>query len=365
MPESIKNKTERFYNVDFLRFILSVAVIMFHGRYGSVLPQTILPTMEDNRICVDFFFIMAGFFLFNYIKNENTFDFAKKRFLRLIPMIWALLILAFIASLIVPELHFNIEGNIFRGLLLSNVGLQPGAEGNMRLGVTWFVSVLFWVSIFYFYIHKIFEKKYLNLIIWLLIIFSYSIIYSYTNFKIGGHSKVIYGFMDIGVLRGLAGIGIGYFISMLFKSKPVSNLSKLTKLFITGAEVLLLSYLSYYMLFSTKFPMKTPFGFITTFSVLFYLFLIKQGKISNLLNNKVFNLFGNASYAIYLIHFPMFRILHFTLYKHYSEFVNSHIYSVFVLQTILAIIVGIILHLYIETPITKYLNKKFITPVVK
>lgn len=348
---------ERFKNVDFLRFIMAIFIVMFHGRSSAIFNHTILPTLTHCNVCVDFFFIMAGFFLFNKIKNENTFDFAKKRFLRLAPMIWLVLLIIIIADIFIKETAFSFSNNILRALLLSNIGFAPSVGGTLQLGVVWFVPVLFWVSIFYFYIHKIFEKKYLNLIIWLIIIFSYALYYTNNGFGTGGHSKTLYHFADIGVLRGLAGIGIGYFISMLYKSNKQKQYSKNEKIIINLLEIYLCSFLINYLLLTAKLPGKSGFLYIVTFSILFYLFLIKQGWISKFFENNIWTSLGNASYAIYIMHFPMISILHFTLYKHYANFVDTHTLLIFILQTILAVIFGIFIHYIFEKPINRIINK--------
>lgn len=350
-----KNIIERFKNIDFLRFILAVMIVMFH--YRGCLSIKIF---SHCNVCVDFFFIIAGFFLFNNIKNENTFTFARKRFWRLVPMIWLLLLIIIIADIFIKETSFSFSNNILRALLLSNIGFAPSVGGTFQLGVLWFVPVLFWVSIFYFYIHKIFEKKYLNLIIWLIIIFSYTLYYTNNGFGTGGHSKTLYHFADIGVLRGLAGIGLGYFISMLYKTYFLKNCTTCIKWFITGCEVFLMSFLAYYLLFTTKLPGKSGFVYIVTFSMLFYLFLSKQGYISKFFEKDFWTALGNSSYAIYIMHFPMFRILHFTIYKHYSDFVSTHSILVFAIQTMLAILFGIFIHYIFEKPVGKYLKKKFL-----
>lgn len=358
---------EYFKNVDFLRFVLAVIIVMFHGSKASVFPYLLFPTFKHCNICVDFFFIISGFFLFYSIKNIDTVAFAIKRFFRLAPMVWFIVLFTIIASIFIHNAPFSLGNIILRCLLLSNIGFAPSIGEKLRLGVTWFVPVLFWVSIFYFYIHKIFDKKYLNLIIWLIIIISYALYYSNNHFETGGHTHTLYHFADIGVLRGLAGIGIGYFISELYKSNFLKQCSKILKLVITGVEIFSISFLSYYLFFTTELPGDSGFVYIVMFSILFYLFLSKQGYISKLLEKNIWRELGNASYAIYIIHFPLFRVLHFTLYKHFANFVNSHTLLTFVLQTIFAIIVGILVHYLYEIPINKLIKKKILnnSPIVQ
>lgn len=365
MPE--KTVKEHFKNVDFLRFIFAIIIVMFHGRNATVLPYLLFPTFKHCHVCVDFFFIISGFFLFYSIKNIDTVTFAIKRFFRLAPMVWFIVLFTIIASIFIKEENFTLSNIILRCLLLSNIGFAPSTEGALSLGITWFVSVLFWVSIFYFYIHKIFDKKYLNLIIWLIIIFSYALYYSNNHFGTGGHTHTLYHFADIGVLRGLAGIGIGYFISELYKSTFLKQCSKNLKLVITGVEIFSISFLSYYLFFTAKLPGKSGFVYIVVFSILFYLFLSKQGFISKLLEKDIWRELGNASYAIYIIHFPLFKVLHFTLYKHFANFVNSHTLLTFILQTIFAIIIGILVHHLYEIPINRLIKKKILnnSPIVQ
>lgn len=351
-----KNIIERFKNIDFLRFILAVIIVIFHYRgYFN------FQLFAHCNVCVDFFFIIAGFFLFKNIKGGDTFSFAKKRFLRLVPMLWLIVGLVLLVSLFISNIKCSLGDNILRLFFLQSLGFSPETNGkNTGLVVTWFIPVLFWVSIFYFYIHKIFEKKYLNLIIWLIIIFSYVLYYSGNKFGTGGHAHTLYHFADVGVLRGLAGIGLGYFISMLYKTDFLKNCTTGIKWFITGCEIFLMSFLAYYLLFTTKLPGKSGFVYIVTFSMLFYLFLSKQGYISKFFEKDFWTALGNSSYAIYIMHFPMFRILHFTIYKHYSDFVSTHSILVFAIQTMLAILFGIFIHYIFEKPVGKYLKKKFL-----
>ena len=71
--------------------------------------------------------------------------------------------------------------------------------------------------IFYFYLLKNFSLKAVNLVIALCVYFGFVININYLSGGFG--AWVIFSFLNLGVLRALAGIGIGYFIGNFYISK--------------------------------------------------------------------------------------------------------------------------------------------------
>lgn len=61
-------KKIRFYNVDFLRFLLAVQIVVRHQicKWAGLDDFTALVSSKFNlwSIAVEFFFILAGFFMF-------------------------------------------------------------------------------------------------------------------------------------------------------------------------------------------------------------------------------------------------------------------------------------------------------------
>ena len=347
----------RFKNIDFFRFIFAVLIVMFHGRNIIELPKW-LGGIQHCDVCVDFFFIIAGFLLFFKFKpNVDTWEYAKKRFWRLAPNIWFMVILLGILSIFIKGIHWNFDGNLLRILLLHCVGFSP-ITGGTSMVISWFVSALFWTSIFYVYISKLFAKKYLNLIVWLLIMCCYSIYIQHNHFGTGGHTANVYLIFNIGICRALASMGLGYFISMAYNEGILQNVKSKGILLINFCECFLIGFLAYYLIFSSKLPCKTGMGYIIPFAILFYLMLIKKGFISNFLDNNMSVQLGKYSYSIYCFHGVVLPIFKYHIFKHYPIILNSHPLLAYSIQTLCALVLGISLYYIFELPISNYIKNK-------
>ena len=228
---------ERFYNIDFIKFLFAIIIVILHF---PLICNKLWHTSGNARIIVDFFFIMSGFFLFKNIdKSISMVKFAVKRLIRLMPPILFLYFLAMISSLFSKELTFNLNDNLTKILFIHPLGFTP-STGLKFYGITWFVTVLFWVSLFYFYLYKICEKKIFNLIVWLIIMVNLYIYYNTVHYGIGA-AKVPF---VINVSRALFGLGIGYFISMLYSTNFLRNCSKSVQLTISVLEIYCLIFIS-------------------------------------------------------------------------------------------------------------------------
>ena len=90
----------RFVEVDALRGIAAMAVVLFHlsTRFEQVFPQTARPavSLPDGHLGVNLFFIVSGFVIFMTLeKTRRPMDFVVSRFSRLYPVYWASVLLTF------------------------------------------------------------------------------------------------------------------------------------------------------------------------------------------------------------------------------------------------------------------------------
>lgn len=371
MDKIINSKKGRFQNVDFLRFLLAIDILLFHlganrGSIGYLLKdesqtfQHIFNQCIHGFICVDFFFIISGFFLFKSInKNQDTLQFVKTKIIRLMPTIWLSMIVYAIFSIFIDKMNFNLNNNILNIFLLNSIGFSTHTTmGNTHQA--WFVAALFWTSLFYFYITKIFDKKYLNLIIWLIVACGFGFILNCNYPGLAGAKGNSFIFINQGIMRALSEIGLGYFIVMLYNSDFLKNINSLGKIIISAIEIYCSVFLIYYLIFSPKVPGNNYFLYIVIFAILFYLMLIKQGLLSRLLDNNVSQILGSWSYSIFIMHIIVFDIIRSAIMYPHKNFVLAHPIPIFTLGIILAILVGILTYYFFEKPVTKYLKNKFI-----
>jgi peptidoglycan/LPS O-acetylase OafA/YrhL len=349
MMTDMVTKRERFKNVEFLRFLFAILIVAFHC-FVKISPKLFL----HSNICVDFFFIIAGFFLFKGLNiAQDTFDFIKKKFFRLAPMAWFIILFLAICSLFSHNIHFKFQNELLRFFLMNGMGF--GRNVDVAAGHTWFISVLMWVSVFYFQFIKVVDKRYHGFLIWLLVVSAYSLHFNFNNFGTGGHGLDIFYIFDVGVLRGVAGVGLGYFVYQLYQKDFLKNVSKRMKLFLSVLEIYFFVYILHYSSFSKHLPAKTGFAFIIAFVILFYLFLVKQGILSNLLENNFSNLLGSYSFSIYMMHPCAFLI--FRNFIH-SSFLETHKTVYFLILVVFAVALGILVHYIFEKPISKFIKSK-------
>lgn len=354
---------EKIKNIEFLRFIFALIIVYFHFGGSIFKPfvnqipfyNTGLENCLNAYMPVWFFFIISGFFLFLKIdKTQDYIDFAKKKLIRFMPIILFTLLLCFIASLFTPYTFLKYE-NIFTLLNLQCCGLTF-RHGN--LGVSWFISVLFWTISFYFYLYKCVDKKLFNLIVACIVFFCYAMIIHHKGMSA---YKNIYYVLNYGMLIGFANVGLGYFISNIYKE----NIEKIKNktfnicqtLFCTAIEIYTFIFLFYYMCMHKLNYNNSTLLFIIIFSILLWMFLIKKGYLSRLLNNDLSVFLGQFSFSIFIMHAFIIDIWKICIYNNYPQWVIQHpVANIIILSTII-IFSGVLAYYLVEKPATKYLKK--------
>ena len=146
---------QKLKNIEFLRVLCTLFIVIYHIFLFKFMSGSSIGFFKDltyhAQKAVDFFFVMAGFFLiFTFKPTLTLVNLIKKRIIRLLPVMLFILTCYGIASLF-GLCKFTLLKNIMTLLFISNIGLpiKIGNSGNL-----WFVSVMFWCSIFYFLLYK-------------------------------------------------------------------------------------------------------------------------------------------------------------------------------------------------------------------
>ena len=352
---------QKIKNIEALRFLFILSVIACHLDQGitNVVENPIYKNFcaftHWSWLPVDFFFIISGFFLFANIDYSQGFlNFAIKKLKRLMPTVLGVLLITFIVSLLTPFNWIKHE-NLFTILNIQNVGLTLQ---NGSIPPSWFVSSLFWGMCFYFYLGKIFSKNVFNFVTACLIFVCYSIFVHVPNsWNIMNYCY----FINMGMVRALAGIGLGYFVRMLYNDySEVINLqfnSLKSKIIFSALEIYLFFTLFYYLCFHASSYNNVLFEVII-FLLLFICFLIHKGILSKLLENNLSVFLGKFTYSIFLSHYLIKDLWNIYIMNKCQHFVIYHPIMNIVSIFVVSIIVGILTYYLIEKPSAKFLRNK-------
>ncbi len=357
MKSDVSITLPKLNNVESLRFIFSLMIVYMHFTHEPAVKALYLIQSFNNEklyLIVEFFFIIAGFFLFHTFKNKEQgwTDFVKKKILRLWPALACFGVVSIILRCFGMECtYIGLDIQIINMMFLQGIGVTPG-----HYGFNWFVSAYFWAIIFYFYILKNFNTKYANLIIALCVYFSLVGNLNHSDFtlaKIDTYNT----FLSAGLLRAITGIGIGYFVGIFYdkiKERFCKEGHNSLKTFVlcSMTEILCSFFLIKNLLL--KHTEKNALIFIVAFLILFFMFLLKKGVISKILDNKYLAFFGKYSYSIYVMQAASFCLLRFSLWKMPYFIVHTNILTGATLA--FATILGILTYHLIEKPAAKYFN---------
>lgn len=350
---------EKIKNIDFLRIFLIICIMVFHllqkTHLGIYFPHASEQSLYGDK-SVEMFFVLSGFFLL-YTFNEkiSLFEFLKKKFIRFMPVIIFIGICYFVLSCC-TNMDFYKYDIIFDFLFLNNIGITLSSSNILG---SWFVSVIVFVSLFYFYLIKYFDRKYTNIIIAIISYLSLVLLVNLTNGTLGGHIKIYNNFLNSGLLRGLSFMGIGYIICCIYNYlKPTFKDYKLTVLkflLYSICEIYLFIFLINNLLFH-KIAFSNKLILVFAFVVLFWLFLLNRGGLSSLCNSYLFSLLSKYTYSIFITHLFVYKVLSYSLWE---SSINK--YLIAFLTLFIAIFFGIITYYLVEKPFYKILKNKWLT----
>lgn len=324
-------KLPKMMNLEFLRIVFTVIVVWHHFVDNFKI-------WRAGWLGVEFFFILSGFLLVLTFKPEKTaVSFIKNKWIRFMPLtlyggaLWLVFENKIIGTRLFADVFFYACSGIWKGGGYNNPG--------------WYISVLFVVSLFYFYMMKVFKKDVVNFFVGIIAFFSTVYVVNYDNKFIG----VTNGWM----LRGLACIGLGYFLAEIYKLlKEKSVVHQRTYNFVE---------LGIFVFAVLNIVVKPWYaGYVVAclaFAGLILMFALRKGAVSNFFEKPVFAKIAKYCLAVYLTHYVICRkILNLLLAKH-SDWILSHS-AVSIACVLLSVVaLGVFAHHVIEKPASKALKE--------
>lgn len=366
-------KLEKIKNIEFLRFVFVLMIVFAHiiefcirrtGLYADYEVYTkYWGPVIDAFLCVDYFFIVSGFFLFFHFKNkqDSTLEFAVNKIIRFWPLLAFSIILFGVLSLF-HICKFYSYGNIISLFFLYTVFAEPMGIA-VNNGASWFICQLFWISLFLHYSYKTLSQRMFNIIMFLIIFFSFTVILHFNSGTIPGVQMQVFGCVPGAVLRALATICLGYFVGMLWanisdyvKNFQIKNKLKSALFFISvsALEIYLFVFLINNSIFH-KIHFNNDLLFIIIFCSLFILFLCRKGLLSKLLENNISVFLGKFSFAIYIM-----QGVGLAIEKHFmwtnKAFVYAHPYINIWISILICVVIGVLSHIFVEKKAVKAFN---------
>lgn len=352
----MKEQKQHLYSLDFLRGIAAYVVIFWHWKMFFYVNNT-KPVIESNNLpfydlfsifynhgllAVEFFFCLSGFIFFYYFKSKIEIGdlsykkFAVDRISRIYPLHIATFII--VAALQIISLHssgyylafiYNDTYHAFLNIFMLHAwGFQSGFSYNAP---SWSISIEIMLYLLFFIILTVKLNKPL-LTIAMIILGAFLYPYSY-NLSVG-----LFSFFSGGLLA------ISYEWISRRVSKSITLLASIVLLF---SGVLILTF-------------RSEFNPNWVAALLFIPVILTFTSISALrpLFLKKIKFFGDISFSIYLIHFPLMiitSILVNLLGVDKSLYLNEYFFIGFVMVLTL---LGALSHYYFEMPLMKFIRNK-------
>lgn len=358
-------KNQKYYNIEFLRFIFAVCIVYFHLLHSFMMDYTgncnlylqLAQQSKYAKYIVECFFIISGYFLYHTIRRHpemTTQSFIVRRVIRLWPVL--------ACSIIISAVFFgkSLYASFVDLLFLQSSGLATDWQG-----LNWYVSAFFVVEVFYFVLYKCFRNSpRMKLLICMLIYFGYEI---NINAMDGGFGrKMFHGIINLGMARAVAGIGLGYLFAIewtgfteKWKEQKVMQPKTDTRevLLISILEILTLSMLLVDF-FCSKKAYDNQFIVVILFPVFLACLLTRKGIFSRFTDHAAIGFPGKYAYSIYVMQEVAFAVLQRSFWRN-TEFLHDHPVSSLAISVFLSVGLGILTYHLVEQPAAKILRKKF------
>ncbi len=294
---------EKNYIIEFLRFFFTMGVVVGHAYNIFFMGKSPSYTIQFPNACVDFFFVLSGFFLASHFvpvvsgNAEAGEAYIKYNFQR-IRLLFPLLVVAALEGIVYEALrgHFYAEkwGTFF---FLGGVNKFKGWN------VIWYITSLFWCSLASSALLCRFKKSAVFVHLPLIAFISLSVMNYWGCSNLGG-VPLLDDWFSAGLVRGMCGISFGiesYYLS-LYAKKNIGRVRKGALGFFSVSIEVFFILLVIYLAVKQKFNNKEFLMFFAASALLLVLNL-KQQIVFRCLNQSFWAKFGKISSMIYVTHF--------------------------------------------------------------
>lgn len=352
ISENLKESGNKYASIEGLRGLSAILVIIHHSfiswgyfqigiiwrkdsfihMVDKTVPEKVvnaLTLLGDIGVC--FFFMITGFLFYDkLIKSKGKYDpykFYIKRFFRIVPVYYFVILLVFITVFLtgLPKFEslkqeiYSFSSWLTFGILEIETISSLMSGSLLIAGVVWTLAIE-WIFYTFIPVLSVFTKNKKTSILFVFIVFvgCFLTSCSYENFN----SDITFPFA-FGMLSSLF---VNYYKSKIFDMKK-SLFSVVALIFfwnIVFEDYYEISYIHYLIM------------------GLFFILISNGNTIFGILSSKIFIMLGKISYSIYLVHGLVLFWINGVLMKNNNYLTNS------VIATILTLTISVFTYYYIE-----------------
>lgn len=271
----------RIFELDALRGIAAMAVVLFHYTFGidngtkSFSPDKFY--FSYGYLGVHLFFLISGFVIFMTLdKTKKPLDFIISRFSRLYPAYWAAIFTTIIITLLLRTNEYTLNQVLVNITMFQYWFKVKDIDGSYW---TLAVELTFYAIMWLLYVSKQLKNISLIAIIWLFL----SAIFALFEIPLENFINVIFILKHAPLFIG----GIAFYSIKVDKTKVINHI------------LVLLSFIAICIVSYSNKADFIVYSLITSFYIVFYLFVFNKLFF---LNNRVLLFLGSISYSLYLIH---------------------------------------------------------------
>lgn len=336
------------------RAIAAVMVVLYHLN-GSIFgkpaydSQQMLPLLEAGAYGVDFFFVLSGFIIYHIHKTDigqpgRLGDYGFKRFVRIYPTYWLVLALVLPVYFLKPSFGEGFETDPAQ--IAASVTLWPMPNFPI-LQVAW---TLRHEVLFYFVFALLITNRAAGVVVmalWALACAGWWLL-DRTTFP----SSFLLN--DLNLLFFL-GIGAAWLFSKVQLRSPISAV-----LLIAGAAIFVITALQLTTVRGLDIH-HICFGMGSALAIIGAVNLERNRAIAI---PQLMSLLGDASYSIYLVHFPALSLAAKVLY---GAGIDDHLprMVIFLILFVGALAAGVAFHFAAEKPILMFFRRLRSGPVTR
>lgn len=330
-PRGVKSPI-RLANVEFLRILFTFYVLITH--FFSM----VFNIWTSGGQGVEFFFILSGYLLAVTYKPERSMvKFALQKYVRFVPLV---VVGGFLCS--------GGWDSLYGVFMLQATGLSAYGIPNTP---AWYIGVLFWCSLLYLGIFKALPEKPRNLLIGVITFVACLFAFKW---------QLVQDVIPRSMLRGLSCIGIGCLLAQCYRRDSQSDSKKWTWGY-TIAEIAVLFYViggcfskSIYIEYWIYRPISL--------TLLLWLFLKKEGFISNLCERPVFVHLAKYSLGVYLTHWMFGTTVRTFVENNYPGWMENHVALSITIAMVGSCLLGALAYYIVEIPCARYLGRLLPSP---